>query len=55
MNGRQPSGTGQGPGGKCKCPECGFIMEHETGQVCNQQECPKCGVTLIRDTGAIFQ
>jgi len=41
--GRQPKGTGEGPGGKCVCPKCGHIMSHVLGKPCYEVTCPKCG------------
>jgi len=41
-------GTGAGPGGKCVCPECGEIVNHERGVPCYQQKCPKCGSKMTR-------
>jgi hypothetical protein len=40
--------AGLGPGGKCKCPECGYEGEHKTGAPCSDQKCPKCGAMMGR-------
>jgi len=40
--------AGLGPGGKCKCSECGATAEHATGKPCNEQKCPKCGAMMGR-------
>ncbi|MBN2256688.1 MAG: hypothetical protein JW704_02540 [Anaerolineaceae bacterium] len=40
--------AGIGPGGKCKCPECGAETEHEIGKPCNDTKCPKCGAMMGR-------
>jgi len=45
---RQPGGTGEGPGGVCKCERCGHAMDHSTGKPCNQTKCPECGGSMIR-------
>jgi len=45
---RMPGGTGEGPGGQCKCPDCGHTADHETGMACNQQKCSECGAEMIR-------
>jgi len=46
--GRMPGGRGEGPGGQCTCPECGYTMAHETGQPCYEITCPKCGAKMGR-------
>jgi len=48
--GRQPGGTGEGPGGVCVCPECGYETKHDTGEPCYEMKCPKCGSKLTRPT-----
>jgi predicted DNA-binding protein (UPF0251 family) len=45
--GRQ-GGTAQGPGGKCKCPKCGYEEEHSIGTPCYQKKCPKCKTPMTR-------
>lgn len=47
--GRQSEGEGKGPGGKCICPNCGYIKEHQRGVPCYEIECPECGISLVRD------
>ena len=39
---------GLGSGGKCKCPECGEEVKHETGVSCDSIKCPKCGTSMRR-------
>ena len=39
---------GLGPGGVCKCPNCGSTMPHQAGVPCYQQKCPNCGSQMIR-------
>ena len=39
---------GAGPGGKCKCPECGATAVHRVGEPCYNRKCPKCGAKMIR-------
>ena len=34
---------GQGPGGMCVCPKCGYSEAHKTGEQCAEKTCPKCG------------
>ncbi|NOX71649.1 MAG: DUF134 domain-containing protein [Candidatus Micrarchaeota archaeon] len=46
--GRMEGPLAGGPGGKCKCPECGYEMEHGRGVPCNQTKCPKCGAMMTR-------
>lgn len=41
-------GKGLGPGGKCVCPKCGYIISHERGAPCSQLKCPKCKIELSR-------
>ena len=44
------AGRGRGYGGpaKCKCPKCGYEVEHQAGVPCMSLKCPKCGTTMIR-------
>ncbi len=37
-----------GPGGVCKCPNCGYEQPHAPGQPCTQLICPKCKTRMIR-------
>lgn len=57
-DGTGPMGTGRGrgrmgglaagPGGMCKCPNCGYETTHARGQPCNQMKCPECGNIMTR-------
>jgi predicted Fe-Mo cluster-binding NifX family protein len=38
-----------GPGGFCRCPQCGHREEHKRGVPCMERTCPKCGVPLTRE------
>jgi hypothetical protein len=40
--------AGSGPGGSCKCPDCGAVVEHKQGVPCYQERCPNCGQPLVR-------
>ena len=42
-------GTGEGPGGYCICPKCGYKMGHETGTPCNKVKCPQCDALMTRE------
>lgn len=42
-------GSGEGPGGKCRCPNCGHTESHQRGVPCNRKNCPKCGSAMVRD------
>ena len=46
--GRQPGGTGEGPGGSCVCPDCGHAQTHAIGEACNKTKCAKCGALMAR-------
>jgi len=39
---------GQGPGGWCVCPKCGYKVEHQRGTPCASIQCPKCKISLER-------
>jgi cation diffusion facilitator family transporter len=39
---------GQGPGGNCVCPKCGYKIPHQRGTPCSILECPKCKIKLVR-------
>lgn len=41
-------GTAQGPGGECRCPNCGHREPHQLGQPCYSKKCPKCGAPMTR-------
>jgi cation diffusion facilitator family transporter len=40
---------GEGPGGYCVCPKCGYKIPHERGVPCSSSKCPKCTLNLKRD------
>jgi len=40
---------GEGPGGYCACPKCGYKIPHERGVPCSTLECPKCKINLVRE------
>ena len=37
-----------GPGGNCKCPNCGYFVPHIRGFPCDKIPCIICGSILIR-------
>jgi len=39
---------GQGPGGFCVCPKCGYKVEHQPGIPCATLTCPNCKIPLNR-------
>lgn len=39
---------GSGPGGKCICPDCGYVEEHKINKPCNEIKCPECGSMLTK-------
>ena len=41
-------GTAQGPGGRCRCPNCGHTELHQLGVPCYHRKCPKCGAPMTR-------
>jgi cation diffusion facilitator family transporter len=41
--------TGQGPGGYCVCPKCGYKIPHERGVPCSTILCPKDNTPLQRE------
>jgi len=41
--------AGQGPGGYCVCPECGYKIPHERGIPCSTLRCPKDNTPLQRE------
>jgi len=52
--GRNPGGRmggplAAGPGGKCKCPKCGYKETQIRGQPCMNKKCPKCGTQMTRE------
>ncbi|MEF8847909.1 MAG: hypothetical protein V5A68_02105 [Candidatus Thermoplasmatota archaeon] len=55
--GQGPSGGGRnrgqgagfaGPGGECRCPNCGYKERHQRGVPCNTKRCPKCETPMAR-------
>ena len=40
--------SGQGPGGFCVCPKCGYKMPHGKGNPCSNLSCPNCQINLDR-------
>ena len=44
----QGGGTAQGPGGLCRCPNCGHTEPHQVATPCYHQKCPKCGAPMTR-------
>ena len=41
-------GTAEGPGGICKCPNCGYEEKQIRGEPCVNKKCPKCGARMTR-------
>jgi uncharacterized protein len=41
-------GFSKGPGGICKCPNCGQEFPQIRGQPCNKRKCLKCGSFMVR-------
>lgn len=39
---------GFGPGGKCVCSKCGYMLEHKKGNPCAKLSCPNCNKPLTR-------
>jgi len=50
--GRMGGPEAGGPGGSCVCPECGYKLEHNTGQPCYEIKCPQCGTKMTREASA---
>ena len=46
--GRMGGPLAAGPGGRCKCPACGYEITHARDAPCNQTKCPKCGAMMAR-------
>ena len=40
--------AGQGPGGYCVCPKCGYTIPHQKGVPCSSLQCPNCEINLER-------
>jgi cation diffusion facilitator family transporter len=49
FRGKIEEAAGQGPGGYCVCPKCGYKIPHERGVPCSTLECPKCKINLVRE------
>ncbi len=47
--GRMGGPYAAGPGGYCKCPNCGNREPHRPGIPCTNQTCPKCGAKMMRE------
>jgi len=41
-------GFGEGPGGVCVCPQCGYEETHTIGEPCYNLRCPECGAQMER-------
>jgi cation diffusion facilitator family transporter len=39
---------GQGIGGECVCPKCGYKTAHQRGAPCSTLQCPNCKISLER-------
>jgi len=46
--GRMGGSLAGGPGGICKCSECGYEQTHVRGQPCVKLKCPKCKSPMTR-------
>ena len=46
--GRKGGPEAAGPDGMCKCPGCGYEVEHETAKPCSEVKCPECGAMMER-------
>jgi hypothetical protein len=42
-------GFSLGPGGNCRCTNCGYTEPHQLGVPCYDKKCPKCGSPMLRD------
>ena len=42
-------GTVRGPGGECRCPNCGYSQPHQLATPCYHQKCPKCGSPMTHE------
>jgi len=49
FRGEVEEAKGEGPGGNCVCPKCGYKIPHERGIPCSTLECPKCKINLDRE------
>ncbi|PIP17962.1 MAG: hypothetical protein COX43_01420, partial [Parcubacteria group bacterium CG23_combo_of_CG06-09_8_20_14_all_35_9] len=48
FKGKVEQARGEGPGGWCVCPKCGYKITHQPGIPCSTLECPKCKTPLER-------
>lgn len=48
FKGEVKEAVGQGPGGNCICPKCGYKIPHERGVPCSTLKCPNCNIPLTR-------
>jgi len=48
FRGEIETAIGEGPGGYCACPKCGYKIPHERGVPCSTFECPDCKINLVR-------
>lgn len=48
FGGRMGGPLAAGPGGNCRCPQCGNEQMHGRGLPCNRTPCPKCGAMMVR-------
>lgn len=47
--GGRMGGTAAGPGGMCRCPQCGRREPHRRGVPCTASACPACGTRMVRE------
>ena len=48
FKGEVKEAIGQGPGGYCVCPKCGYKVPHQRGIPCSTLQCPNCKINLER-------
>jgi len=48
FKGEVQNARGQGPGGICVCPKCGYEVSHQRGIPCSALQCPSCKISLER-------
>jgi len=49
FKGEIETAKGEGPGGECACPQCGYKIPHERGVPCSTIKCPNCKTNLVRE------